>query len=141
MSGGHNYNRQWKRKCWHWEEKRGVILLIFLICGSPESLRGYSISPDKSPNDIPHTETVTQKYTVDLAIFTWYSYWFVLNSTKAFPCLPLTYEFSFSKRKINECILIIYYQLHSFSQKKAKKQDRFSDWRRLQWHESINSTH
>lgn len=60
-SGGHNYNWQWKGKCWHWEEKWGVISLIFLICGSPRRLRGYSISPDKSPKDIPPTQTATHK--------------------------------------------------------------------------------
>lgn len=61
-SGGHNYKRQWEGKCWLWEEKWGVISLIFLICGSPSSLRGYSISPDKSRNDIPLTQTATHHY-------------------------------------------------------------------------------
>lgn len=28
-SGGYNYNEQSKGKCWHWEEKRGIIELIF----------------------------------------------------------------------------------------------------------------
>lgn len=45
----------------------------------PRSLRGYSISPDKSQNDIPLTQTAAENYITSFTISTCNPYWIVWN--------------------------------------------------------------